>query len=280
MKAIEVSKYQYIKTAWRQTFQCMKIPQFYAPFLIYALIQLFILIGFVLFNYFPFSKIFMPLQKALFGEPSLHYPNNFIILPNLFDIMNIALGGVVGILILGLATYYFFNYQHNKKNRSNKGALKIILQKFPDLFAFWIIETSLFLSVTYIATIAAVYYSNFKGLITFFRILTVMIIITAFSYCFVIILTQQVRFWQAILKSFQIFSKHFLPTLLIVTTPILLLQVPLGLVLSNTPQLVQNLAPEIVPILLGGDIILSMFLNFLVIGAITFYYKSAIMQRS
>ncbi len=268
------SKFQYLTAAWRQTIRYMKIPHFYTPFVLYALVQVVVLIGFVLFNYFPFSKIFLPLQKALYGEPSLHYPNNFIILPNLFDIVNIGLSGIIGIWVLAFATYYFF-YFHDK-NLNQKTAIKTTLQKFPDLFGIWVVETTLILGVIYVSQLLTTYYPNYITFINFMRVAIAILIMAAFAYAIVIIITNRLRFWDAIFQSFRLFFHHFIPTVMAIAIPIIILQIPIDLILNNTPELVQKLSPELIPILLGGDIVFSIFLNFLVIGTITFFYKNAI----
>ncbi|MDQ7065664.1 MAG: hypothetical protein Q9P90_15620 [candidate division KSB1 bacterium] len=277
MSAKELTKLQLLMAAWRQTISCMKIPRFYTPFIVYALLQVFILIGFVLFNYFPFSKIFMPIQKAIYGEAALHYPNNFIILPSLFDITNIALSGIAGILVLALATQYFFFYT-DKKNIPG-GSVREVLRRFPDLFGVWVIETAVILGLIYGATIVSPDYPNYVSFITAGRITGAVVIMAAFAYAIVIIVTEGKRFWAAIWKSFRLFVRYFYITLLMIAVPILILQIPLDLMLTNTPEIAKKLSPEIIPVLIGSDIVFSILLNFMVIGAITFFYKTAVVAN-
>lgn len=66
-------------------------PVIFLPYLIIAFIQLLILEILYFAPRFPLSGFFNPIVRTIWGEEFIHYPNNFVILPKLFQYAQVPL---------------------------------------------------------------------------------------------------------------------------------------------------------------------------------------------
>ncbi len=265
-----------LRRAWAETMSCLKRPRALGPFVAYAILQFLMLIGFTNLHDFPFSRIFLPLQVKLFGERAVHYPNNLVVLPNAMDIVNLALSGLVGIVVLGVATRIFYSFMGGKEA---SGDIRPVLSRYGHLFAVWLIEMAIILGILYGAAKIQPLYPNFGHLLTTLRIAAVLLIMSVFAYTVAVIVLEQASFLNAIAASIRIFAHWWGLTLLIITIPTLA-RLPLDLFLNDSAKIVENMTPEIIPVLVGSEIVVSLFVNFIIIGTITYVYRSWAMTES
>ncbi|RMD67299.1 hypothetical protein D6833_00370 [Candidatus Parcubacteria bacterium] len=270
MSLREAIRWNLLRRAWRETLACMRRPRALGPFAAYGLLQLLMLIGFVNLHEFPFSRVFLPLQKMLFGERALHYPNNFVVLPSVMDLCNLALSGLIGIVVIGAATRIFYFMMGGD---SPEGTLRPVLARYGHLFVIWLIEIALVLAVMYGMARLQPLYPNWTGLLTALRVGIVMLIMSVFAYSVAVVVLEGTTAIRAIGISVRIFIRWWGLTFLLVTLPSLL-RMPLSLLLNDAPRIVENMAPEVIPVLLGGEILFSIFVNFLIIGSITHVYRT------
>ena len=100
---------------WIQCFKSMRNVKTFAPFLIYAILQVALLYSLINFSQSPFSSLLVPIIRKIFGEPALHYPNFYMILTSLYSQINIMLSGIFGIVFVGMATHLFaLNFKDKK----------------------------------------------------------------------------------------------------------------------------------------------------------------------
>src|SRR5512145_2796624 len=125
---------------WKQTLRSWRKPITFVPLGLYATLQILLLVGLVFYMYPPFSFVFLPLHRLLFGEAALHYPNNFIVLPNLFELLNIILGGIMGIIVIAYSTLLFFVEGDRQAARKKGGSIS---KRYVHLLAAWTVETGL-----------------------------------------------------------------------------------------------------------------------------------------
>jgi hypothetical protein len=255
---------------WKQTLHSWRKPITFVPLGLYATLQILLLIGLVFYMYPPFSFVFLPLHRLLFGEAALHYPNNFIVLPNLFEILNIILGGIMGIIVIAYSTLLFFAEGDRQAARKTGGSIS---KRYVHLFAAWTVETGLILFVVFAMVRLSLLFPSWKSYIVGFRVFVVLCVSAAFAFTTALILIEKKPFWKALPQSAKMFGSYAILLVLLVGIPTLI-HLPLQFVLSNTAVVVRKLNPEVIAILIGAGVVASMFSNYLTIGTVTHLYRA------
>jgi len=267
-------KFKRLIWLWMQCFKSMRSVQTFVPFLLYAIIQTLLLYSLLNFSKPPFSSLFVPIIQSLFGEPALHYPNFFMVLSPLYSQINIILSGLIGIVIIGMATYIFagtFNGERNGLGQS----FKITLPKYGILFIIWIIETAFILVM--IIGVPQILNSLLQPSYRLSRIfelvglLLAIVVASIFAYTTVLIILDKQKLFQSIAKTFLIFKKNAVTSFFLVALPTLL-YFPINYLTKKAPILVTKFSPEIIVILLGTGIVISFFSSYFMIGSITRFY--------
>jgi hypothetical protein len=254
---------------WRQTFQSLRKPATLLPFAGYAAAQLLLLAGLFFFIYPPFSFTFLPLQKALYGEAALHYPNNFIVMPQMFEILNLVLAGVLGTLAIGHATVLFFNSGEAKPTR--RMAISVSKCYF-HLLGAWFVETALVLLVMFGFDSLFKRMPDMEAYITTFRVLTVIGVSTLFAFPAALILIDEKPFWTALPQSIKLAASYAVITFLLIGLPTLL-QLPVDFLLSNSAKLARKLNPEIITGVIAIGVFVAMASNYFIVGTVTHLYR-------
>jgi hypothetical protein len=256
--------------SWKQALQSCRKPATFLPFAVFAASQLVILAGLFLIVYPPFSFIFLPLQRQLYGETTVHYPNNFLVMPQMFEVLNIALSGMIGVWVIGRATVLFFNSGDLKAAKLDLG---LVGKKFFHLFAAWIGQTALILSVVFgfvwLSTKAP---ASARTYLNVLRVLSAVLVSAIFTYTTAIILVERKPFWLALLQSARIFAGYVLVTFFLVALPALL-QFPTQFLLANSLKVVRHLNPEIIAAVIATGVFLSMVSNYFMVSTITHLYR-------
>ena len=266
---------------WIQCIKSMKNLTTLVPFLVYAIIQAFILYSLVNFVHSPFANILIPLIRKLFGELALHYPTFFHILTPLYSQINTVLSGVLGIIVVGMATHLFaLNFRNRNTNIGQ--AFKITIPKYGSLFIVWIIESILtlimiigFPQLINILFQPGYYFSRIIGFAGLFLGITVTSI---FAYTTVLIVLAQKKLFESISLTYLIFRKNMSTSLLLVAVPTLL-YFPINYLSGKSVILITKFSPEIMATILGIGILISSFSSYFQIGTITRFYLLLIEKR-
>lgn len=260
--------------AWKNSFQSLKQAQILVLFFGYAILQIIILLSLIFFAYPPLSGLYVPMIQKLFGEPALHYPNNYLVLPTLFTWANIILSGLIGILIVGAGTDLFAAKFTQKQVVIGKG-FHDTLPKYLFLFIAWFIET---LMVTFILIGAPMLLAKLmpdaseiitQSITTFLAIF----ISALFAYTTALIILEKKGAFAAVGKSLTLFGKFPIISFLLIALPNII-KMPLELLSSKTQFLIAKFNPEIIGIILGLSIIISIFANYFLVGTVTRFFIS------
>lgn len=254
---------------WKQAIQSCRKPATLLPFAGYAAVQLLVLASLFFFIYPPFSFIFMPLQRALYGEITLHYPNNYIVMPQMFEILNIALSGVLGIWVIGRATVLFFNSDEAKKG---KLLVKPVGRRYFHLLGAWFGETILallviggFMWLSGKMPSASIYLNTI-------RVFGVVGVSAIFAFTTALILIEEKPFWVALPQSAKMFASYALVTFFLVGLPTIV-QLPIQFLLSNSAKIVRKLNPEVITLVIATGVFLAMLSNYFIVGTVTHLYR-------
>jgi hypothetical protein len=246
----------------------------FIPFVFYATLQLVILISLVNFINPPFVMFYIPLIRQLFGEGALHYPTFFYILPPLFNQLNFVLSGLVGIILIGVATHVFaYNFIRNKI--SIRIAIRRTFSKYPSLLLIWIAESvismSIILGLPFVLTEFLAPDYMVTRIIEMTGLFLGIVVTSIFAYTTAYVVLSDQSFGRSIAQTFATFKKNIMITFALVAIPTFL-YMPISYLTGKTDVIISKFSPEMVATILGLGIIISFLTNYFQINTITRYY--------
>lgn len=215
------------KSIWSVTFKMLaRYPRILLPFFITALFEGLVLT--VLFYYPrpPLTIIFAKPIRAFFGEHFLHYPDNFLLLPQLFYYGQIFVMMTVGVVMFGMAMGMV--HQANTEGEEVKifGSLNRALRRYITLAGLWLVTFILSLIILKVPRLLVVKFLQptasakiFLQVLFYGSVVLTFIIEVLFIYAYPAIIIERRKFLGAIKKSFSISKGVFLTTIVLVITP-------------------------------------------------------------
>ena len=267
-----------LRKVYNSSAQCIKNnPVVFLPFAIFAAFEFIALIIIYLTPRMPLKLLFGPLIRALEGEKFLHYPMNFILIPKWASFARTGLTVILGSLLTGVATLLVYNLY--KKTKINlKEVFKSALKKYVSLFAITLLFTLIFhLLNTAAPKLLIKYFVSGHAKLLFlgpkiwlgpilvcFSFILALIVQSAFIYAIPLLLIGEETLTKAVLKSFILFKKLFLKTIILVGLP-MLLYIPIILLQSDSTFLITRLFPEAVLLVaILSLLISSLIIDFLI----------------
>jgi hypothetical protein len=248
-----------LKKVYSKTFQSIKSnPVLLAPFAIFACFELIALVVVYLAPRMPLKIILGPPIRALWGENFLHYPINFLLIPKLAAFARIGLTVIIGSLLTGVATILVYNIYKNAR-LSLKDSFKSAVKKYISLFTIVLLFTLIFYAVEKISTKVLVKYFVSGHTRLFFlgpkiwlgpiliclNFALVILIQSAFIYVIPILMIEGEKLTKSILRSFVLFKKLFVKTIILVGLP-MLVYIPIIVLQSDNAFLIDRVFPEAV----------------------------------
>ena len=257
---------------WKETFKILTAnPAIFLPFFIVGLVDAGLLTLIFLAPQFPFSLLLAPPIRAFWGEAFLHYPQNFLLIPRLFSLAHIASGAIIGLLMTGLAIGMLNEAKQGKKPQILLNLVSS-LKRYFILFGIWLILfilsglvyriPNLFLSPTNRIAFQAAIYLSF---------LFVILIEVFFIYAFPAAIVEKKGLIKALKSGFILSRSNFLATLILLLIPSLL-YFPIMALKGNQSALMNRFFPEIVLIVLGLGIVVTVLVDYLVTSSITILF--------
>ena len=271
------SQFRNFVLSWKSCFASMRHAKIFLPFIIYAGLQIGFIVMLMFFAYPPFAAFFAPIIMKLFGEPALHYPNNFLVLPSLFFWVNLLLSGLLGILLIG-ATTRLFSSTYRAKSVSLGDGLRGTFPDYALLLLVWIVETACLLAVfmgvpRLLGKIA--FLANRGALpIQLLTSLAAIVVGALFVYTTALIVLEKAGPIRAIARSLSLFAKYPVITILLIAIPNFI-RMPIDLLSGKTQFLITKFNPEIVAGVLIMSVLLSIFTNYFLVGTVTGYFLMA-----
>jgi hypothetical protein len=275
-----------LKSIYHQTVQALKSQKILLlPFVIFAGIEAIVLTLISLAPRAPFNAVLGPPIKTFRGEMFLHYPANFLLIPELSSFIRSILTVVIGSLLAGTAAL-MISQVFQKKTVSFGSSIAESAKKYFKLFVI-ILLSAVLLHYAYkgLAKILAVYfmaghkqllgyvYSVWRGPITIVISIFILLIVQAcFVYAVPMLMIGKEKLFKAIWRSIVFFGSNIWQTLLIVTLPFLF-YIPIIILQYKTAFLIDNVFPEFVLIVAYASIILSsLVVDLFVTVSATLYY--------
>jgi len=263
-----------LKRVYDRTTQSIKgNPVLFLPFAIFAALEFISLITIYLAPRMPLKLLLGPPIRALWGEKFLHYPVNFILIPKLASLARMGLTVILGSFLTGVATLLVYNL-HKKTKIDLKKVFNLALKKYVSLFAIVLLFTLLFYLLDKVTSKLLIKYFVsghtrllFLGpkiwlgpILICLNFILAVIVQSAFIYAIPILLIEGETLTKAILKSFALFKKLFVKTIILVGLP-MLIYIPIIVLQSDSAFLITRLFPEAVLL----TAILSLIINSLII---------------
>jgi hypothetical protein len=259
-----------LRKVYNRTTQSIKSnPVLFLPFVIFAAFEFIALMIIYLTPRMPLKLLLGPPIKAIWGERFLHYPANFILIPTLISLVRTGLTVILGSLLTGVATLLVY-YIYKKTKIELKDIFKSVLKKYVSLFAIVLFFTMIFYFLEKGTTkLLFKYFTSghikllFLGPKIWFGIILVclyfilaVIVQSAFVYAIPILLIEEETLTKSILKSFVLFKKYFIKTILLVALP-MIAYIPIIVLQSDSAFLIDRLFPEAVLLVAIFSLIIS-----------------------
>ena len=258
------------------------------PLAILSFLELWILEIIYFLPRWPLNALFAPIVRTLWGEGFLHYPRNFFLMYKLFYYAQIAIYVLVGGYLTAVACSMFGDINADKK-LNLKESLKRTSKRYLDIFCIALISTICFFIIrgAYNLILNIIISNKFhpynhiiiaikKGLlysVSFTYFFLNIFIEVAFAYCLPLIVLENKKILQALKDNFIMVKNNFIMTLFLIIIPAFFV-LPLLYLNNNASVLMDKMFPEVVFLLLSGGIILSLFINTLIIAMITQFFLS------
>lgn len=260
-------------------------PALFLPFLIFAILEVIVLVIIYLAPRMPLRLILGPVIRTFWGERFLHYPVNFLLLPKLASLSRMALAVIFSSLLTGMAVALVFAV-YNKKHLKLKEAFKSALKKYSSLFIVVLIFTLLFYFLVKLVIIVLVsYFMAGHSRLLFLKaglwmgpillsinFMLALLIQSAFVYAIPLLIIEKQKLIKAVIGSFVLFKKLFIPTLILVGLP-MLVYIPIIILNSKTAFLIDKVFPEFILLVSFLSIIISsLVIDTIVTVSTTFLY--------
>ncbi|HEX9912097.1 MAG TPA: hypothetical protein VGB01_02490 [candidate division Zixibacteria bacterium] len=252
-----------------------KKPLLWLPFVLYALIQILLLLALVNFYSPLLSWTFIPLIKKFIGEFALHYPVYFLFLPKIFSRANLLLGGIIGSFTIGWGTYLFFSFFLPDNRIKLTEGIKVAFSKYLLLLGVWAIETIVLLGWFFLISRVGRGFlgGSFKRELAF-ELLSLgsgLIFYGFFAFTISAIVLSGRNIISALGLSLSIYKRNFFSTYFFVLLPNLL-TFPFAFLNRRAALLISKFNPEIVFLILVLEIFVSMLANYILISTLTRFY--------
>ena len=272
-----VQQFNALIWSWAETFRALRRRVGVRPLLIYASVQLVVLVMLVLFAYPPFVSFVMPLIRWRLGEGALHYPTSFLALRAIFGQVDMLLTVLLGGFVTGAAVWLFSAYYGGGEDPTATG-LRMATKRYIPLLVIALIGLAIAQITTRVPMGLWGYLADERPMR--FRILRMMTIAVVMAvqallvYAIPYVMLGGRRVWSALGASVVLAVRNPVTTYLIVVVPASLELLPAMLVRNGT-VIAYRFAPEALAVVLGLWVAVIFFVTYLMVGAATRFYLYA-----
>lgn len=247
------------------------------PFIVLAVCNFCALILIYLGPRYPLSKFFAPPVRKIWGDQFLHYPQNFSLLPKLYNYAHTFISFTIGLCVTAILIILIAHVLENKKKKKLK--ISTVFVRFATKYVPMLIFFAVFygfnkmlfslmgkMLLALLADSDVLVYCHLVG-----NFLLSLILQMLFAFVFPAILLSGGGLFSAIKENFSLVFKNMKEVFIIVLIPSLLyLLVIINMLLM--PQLMARFEPEIMLGSLSFNIIMTVMIDFLITGATTILY--------
>jgi hypothetical protein len=258
-----------VARAWKSVLPLSIRPVLWVPFLLAAAVEFLVLGLFVAFHQPGIQWIGVPLVRALGGDTATQYPMLFVKLPLLYSRSMLVVGVCLVSLATGAATLLFarrFGLADAgsvvQQVRRRAPAL-VLTAAVSSLAVFGLSTLPRFVPHDLLLGSSMVRWGMRGGLL-----LCIILVVSLLVYATPWVILEGLHPLRALRDSVLVTARTFLPTVLLVGIPLVLLY-PLNYLAQRVDLIVVKLRPEGVAGVLAAHIVLETLLSFLLVGGAT-----------
>jgi hypothetical protein len=254
------------------------------PFITIAFVQLFVLEVLYFSPRFPLSAFFNPIVGTLWGAEFTHYPNNILLLPKLFQNMQVLIYICVSSFFIAVAIAIISAINNDRKIKFLE-ACKETLGQYIHIFAGAMISFGAFLglyklyhlSLQAVLDLSSVDGAFFivnrivSGGAPYAHLLIGVFVTTLFAFVFPIIVIEKRKIFAAIGLNFKNLWGSFWYMFMVVLVPTLF-YLPVLMLRSNISGLADATVPEARVLVLIISVLVTMFIDVTIYTAVTSFY--------
>jgi hypothetical protein len=285
MQTKAISQIRLVRKTWEKTFSLLRTRQnIIIPFAIAAGLEVMSIIVLFYLIQPPLVKYISPIALRFWGERFLHYPLNLLLLSQLFSYVQLMLAIVLGTFMSGVTISAVCQYRLNRDAvfSLNRGAKKA-LSTFVHLSVITIITVFLIQFVYALEQKVMLKImmreTKFLGIAREFWPLIGIgsagllsgVVQSVFAFAQTIVIVDDKNCVSALIRNFRFVSENFFTTLMLVLVP-LLVYLPVSLLKGSISKLMQQSVPEVLFIVLGAGIVLTLFINVIITVSVTIAY--------
>ncbi len=254
----------------------LKSPRLLAPFLILALLKAAWLIVLVFFYLTPVYKLLAPLLGHFYSARILHFPQFYLVLPQVYKYgCALFIDLVFGIVLIGAAVFIIGTDYKREKGGLSEG-IRTALKSFWPLLAVWILKTGLTIlifkySPSFVFPLVRDFpYADFSGL--FIVHMLALIISALLIYTYPAIIMHRQGLFQAVGNSLRLTAGNFVFTFFLMFIP-WLIQFPISYITSSKIYFILGkFSSSVLIYLLALDIAATFIAGFLTYVGVTYFY--------
>jgi hypothetical protein len=243
----------------------LRSPSVLVPFVVFGLFQAVLLTLLAFFDWPPIAPVTLPLVRGLGGEPALHYPMHFVLLPRLWQAVYLPLAATLGFGLWTLAVWTMVDHHEIGQ--------RIAARRFRSVLPHVLLVGVVFVAVSaglgrVMGTLAGLApYGPPARLALAGAILVVAGAQALLVYAPIVLRLRDVNALQAVRTSVRYALRNFWPTALVVAT-VLTAHMPLDAMISRSDRVALAFHPETVYYLLLGSVALEMVTAYVLFASV------------
>lgn len=242
-------------------------------FIIIAILDFAALFSLFLAHSWPFSTILAPIIRTFWDDRYLHYPENFLLLPKVFNHAHVVITALFGVVVSGIVIKKLEAWSQGSKI-STLAAASPVLKRFLSIMTVWVVAYFAF-TFAVKGILALVPKTLFPQLLAGYA--SALVVQSLLMFIFPAVVLGDKGFFKNFASGIVFGLKNFIPTVILISLPVLVLVI-YSFLKSVTPILVQNF-PEAVLWVLAGGIFVSMIVDLILTSTTTLFYLKARNQK-
>jgi hypothetical protein len=258
-----------IFSTWKKlAYLLRKYPSILTPFLWIIGFEAILLTILFLAPRYPLSILLAPPIRAFWGEKYLHYPLNFLLLPQLFEVSRNTMSFIIGVFLSAIAVSFVSTAEQGQQT-DWWTSIKIVTKRYFRLVFVWAITLG---TLFFIVKVLKFAYPviNSKPLFFTVEFFVTMLVQMFFVFSIPAVVLENKKVYAAIWRSIGLFRSYFFETLIFVLLPGLLL-IPVSYLLMKMPYIMAKTFPEIALYILGSKIVIVDSIDFIITASATLF---------
>lgn len=248
----------------------LRTPSVLAPFIIFAAIQILVLVCLSVFHVPPLASLMVPVVKLLGGEQALHFPMHLILLPRMYHLVYLPLAVFVGFGLFGWAVSLMVEHHERagvKIERRQRRSVKTLLPSLIVLGIVYVVcVTGLQLLSSSLAGIVA--HPKAASVVSLAGVAVVVVVQALIVYSVYFLVVRTANPFEAVSESVSFGRRHLGITSLIVFT-VFVIHLPIDYLAQRANQVVLKFDPQLVFVLLAAGIVVEIVTSYFLFAATT-----------